>query len=69
MGLVVSYEGVLKPFLPLGREGYCNHSVCLSGVWCLSDVCLSTFLVRSDFSESVRVRKLKFGTNDVYITI
>ena len=52
----------LQRFLPLGREGYCNRNVRLSGV------CLSTF-VRSDFSESVKGRKLKFGTNDVYITI
>ena len=28
-----------------------------------------TLLVGNDFSELVRFRKLKFGTNDVYVTI
>ena len=47
-------------YLPLGKEGYCNHNVCVPCV------CVLSFLVGSEFSESGRVGKLKLGTNDGY---
>ena len=39
-----------------GQEGYCNHNVRLSSV---------NIWNNDDFSESLGVRKLEFGTKDV----
>ena len=62
--LLLLFYGSKHRFYPSAERGIVII-VCLVSVWCLSVI----FFVRSDFSESVKVRKLKFGTNDVYITI